>query len=454
MHMYDILNKKRLGKALTRDEIQFFVRGCTCGEIPDYQTAALLMAICIQGMDERETAELTLAMAHSGEMADLSRISGRKADKHSTGGVGDKTTLIAGPLAAACGVTVAKMSGRGLGYTGGTIDKLEAIPGFSTSQTPERFAQIAGETGLCIVSQSGNLAPADKKLYALRDVTATVESIPLIASSIMSKKLAGGSDCIVLDVKVGSGAFMKNREDAMALAKAMVSIGSHAGRKTAALLTDMSQPLGLTVGNALEVEEACQVLLGKGPEDVRRLSVELAAMMVWLTENAPNLEEARRLAEEKLRDGSAAETFRRVIHAQGGDPNVVDHPEILPRAACVREVSAEKDGWIGCMDTQGVGRSSVLLGAGRETGVSVPDPGAGIRFLKKTGDPVKKGEPFAILYASEEKRLDEGEARLRQAVPVAEIPPETMPLFLGMAAERDGKTEGVFFRDIVKLQKL
>ncbi len=445
MHMYDILNKKRLGKALTRDEIQFFVRGCTCGEIPDYQTAALLMAICIQGMDERETAELTLAMAHSGEMADLSRIPGRKADKHSTGGVGDKTTLIAGPLAAACGVTVAKMSGRGLGYTGGTIDKLEAIPGFSTSQTPERFAQIAGETGLCIVSQSGNLAPADKKLYALRDVTATVESIPLIASSIMSKKLAGGSDCIVLDVKVGSGAFMKNREDAMALAKAMVSIGSHAGRKTAALLTDMSQPLGLTVGNALEVEEACQVLLGKGPEDVRRLSVELAAMMVWLTENVPNLEEARRLAEEKLRDGSAAETFRRVIHAQGGDPNVVDHPEILPRAACVREVSAEKDGWIGCMDTQGVGRSSVLLGAGRETGVSVPDPGAGIRFLKKTGDPVKKGEPFAILYASEEKRLDEGEVRLRQAVPVAEIPPETMPMFLGMAAERDGKTEGVFF---------
>lgn len=454
MHMYDILNRKRLGKALTRDEIQFFVRGCTCGEIPDYQTAALLMAICIQGMDERETAELTLAMAHSGEMADLSRIPGRKADKHSTGGVGDKTTLIAAPLAAACGVTVAKMSGRGLGYTGGTIDKLEAIPGFSTSQTPERFAQIAGETGLCIVSQSGNLAPADKKLYALRDVTATVESIPLIASSIMSKKLAGGSDCIVLDVKVGSGAFMKNREDAMALAKAMVSIGSHAGRKTAALLTDMSQPLGLAVGNALEVEEACQVLLGKGPEDVRRLSVELAAMMVWLTENAPNLEEARRLAEEKLRDRSAAETFRRVIHAQGGDPNVVDHPEILPRAACVREVSAEKDGWIGCMDTQGVGRSSVLLGAGRETGVSVPDPGAGIRFLKKTGDPVKKGEPFAILYASEEKRLDEGEARLRQAVPVAEIPPETMPLFLGMAAQRDGKTEGVFFRDIVKLQKL
>lgn len=445
MHMYDILNRKRLGKALTRDEIQFFVRGCTCGEIPDYQTAALLMAICIQGMDERETAELTLAMAHSGEMADLSRIPGRKADKHSTGGVGDKTTLIAAPLAAACGVTVAKMSGRGLGYTGGTIDKLEAIPGFSTSQTPERFAQIAGETGLCIVSQSGNLAPADKKLYALRDVTATVESIPLIASSIMSKKLAGGSDCIVLDVKVGSGAFMKNREDAMALAKAMVSIGSHAGRKTAALLTDMSQPLGLAVGNALEVEEACQVLLGKGPEDVRRLSVELAAMMVWLTENAPNLEEARRLAEEKLRDRSAAETFRRVIHAQGGDPNVVDHPEILPRAACVREVSAEKDGWIGCMDTQGVGRSSVLLGAGRETGVSVPDPGAGIRFLKKTGDPVKKGEPFAILYASEEKRLDEGEARLRQAVPVAEIPPETMPLFLGRAAERDGKTEGVFF---------
>ena len=263
MHMYDILNKKRMGLALTRDEIAFFVRGHTSGEIPDYQASALLMAICIHGMSDEETASLTLAMAHSGDTADLSHIPGVKADKHSTGGVGDKTTLIVVPLAAACGVTVAKMSGRGLGYTGGTIDKLESIPGFSTQQTPERFARIAGETGLCIVGQSGNLAPADKKLYALRDVTATVESIPLIASSIMSKKLAGGSDCIVLDVKTGNGAFMKTLKDSISLAQTMVAIGTHAGKKTAALITDMNRPLGMAVGNALEVEEACRVLKGE-----------------------------------------------------------------------------------------------------------------------------------------------------------------------------------------------
>ena len=282
MHMYDILAKKREGLALSREEIEFFIRGFTAGEIPDYQASALLMAICIQGMDERETADLTLSMAHSGEMADLSQIPGVKGDKHSTGGVGDKTTLIVGPLAAACGVVVAKMSGRGLGYTGGTIDKLESIPGFSTQQSPQRFAQIAEEVGVCIVGQSGELAPADKKLYALRDVTATVESIPLIASSIMSKKLAGGSDCILLDVKTGSGAFMKTLEESVQLAQAMVSIGARAGRKTAALITDMDHPLGRAVGNALEVEEACQVLRGEGPEDLRALSVELAAWMAWM----------------------------------------------------------------------------------------------------------------------------------------------------------------------------
>ena len=305
MHMYDILNRKRLGKALSQEEIEYFIRGCTTGEIPDYQLSALLMAICIQGMDEEETAWLTMAMARSGEMADLSHIPGIKVDKHSTGGVGDKVTLVAAPLAAACGVTVAKMSGRGLGYTGGTIDKLESIPGFTTRLSPEAFAEIAGTVGVCIVSQSGELAPADKKLYALRDVTATVESLPLIASSIMSKKLAGGSDCIVLDVKTGSGAFMKTLEDSRALAQAMVSIGNRAGKPTAALITDMNRPLGMTVGNALEVEEACRVLCGEGPEDVHRLSIEVAAAMAWLAQKAPDMETARALAAEKLRDGSA-----------------------------------------------------------------------------------------------------------------------------------------------------
>ena len=442
MHMYDILNQKRLGKALTREEIEFFVRGCTNGEIPDYQTAALLMAICIQGMDDRETAELTLAMAHSGEMADLSAIPGRKADKHSTGGVGDKTTLITAPLAAACGVTVAKMSGRGLGHTGGTIDKLESIPGFTTQLSPERFAQIAGEIGVCIVSQSGNLAPADKKLYALRDVTATVESIPLIASSIMSKKLAGGSDCIVLDVKVGSGAFMKTVEDAKKLARAMVSIGSHAGRRTAALITDMDSPLGMTVGNALEVEEACQVLLGQGPEDLTKLSVELAAMMAWLGEKAPDLPSARRLAEEKLANGCAAEKFRQMVKAQGGDPEILEHPERLPKAKYSQNVLSPANGWIAAMNTQGIGRSSVLLGAGRETEESKLSPGAGIRFLKKTGDWVEKGETLAIVYSDDRQSLTEGAERLVKSLTITGKSSEKRPLIYGIITKNNEFVEG------------
>ncbi len=437
MHMYDILNQKRLGKALTREEIEFFVWGCTHGEIPDYQTAALLMAICIQGMDERETAELTMAMARSGDMADLSAIPGRKADKHSTGGVGDKTTLITAPLAAACGVTVAKMSGRGLGHTGGTIDKLESIPGFTTQQSPERFAQITAETGVCIVSQSGNLAPADKKLYALRDVTATVESIPLIASSIMSKKLAGGSDCIVLDVKVGSGAFMKTVEDAQKLARAMVSIGSHAGKKTAALITDMNSPLGMTVGNALEVEEACQVLLGQGPEDLRKLSVELAAMMAWLSEKAHDLSSARRLAEEKLANGCAAEKFCQMVKAQGGDSEILEHPERLPKAKYCKAVLAPDAGWIAAMDTQGIGRSSVLLGAGRETEKSVLSLGAGIRFLKKTGDRVEKGEPAAMVYSDDCQALEEGAQRLVNSLTITKTEPEKPSLIYGIITENN-----------------
>ena len=439
MHMYDILNRKRLGKALSREEIEYFVQGCTTGDIPDYQLSALLMAICIQGMNQEETAWLTMAMARSGEMADLSHIPGVKVDKHSTGGVGDKITLVAAPLAAACGVTVAKMSGRGLGYTGGTIDKLESIPGFTTQLPPETFADIAGTVGVCIVSQSGELAPADKKLYALRDVTATVESLPLIASSIMSKKLAAGNDCIVLDVKTGDGAFMKTLEDSRALARAMVSIGTRAGKPTAALITDMNRPLGMAVGNALEVEEACRVLCGEGPEDVRRLSIEVAAAMAWLAQKAPDMETARTLAAEKLRDGSARERMEEMIRRQGGDPKVVRHPEGLPQGRAKRQVLAASSGWLGAMDTQGIGRCSVLLGAGRETKESSLDYGAGIRFAKTLGDSVKKGEVLATVYASTDSMAEEGAKALEKCLKITETQPELPPLFYDWITEENEK---------------
>lgn len=439
MHMYDILNRKRLGKSLSREEIEYFVRGCTAGEIPDYQLSALLMAICIQGMNEEETAWLTMAMAHSGQMADLSHIPGVKADKHSTGGVGDKVTLVAAPLAAACGVTVAKMSGRGLGYTGGTIDKLESIPGFTTQLPPETFADIAGTVGVCIVSQSGELAPADKKLYALRDVTATVESLPLIASSIMSKKLAGGSDCIVLDVKTGSGAFMKTLEDSRALARAMVSIGMQAGKAVAALITDMNRPLGMTVGNALEVEEACQVLCGEGPEDVRLLSIEMAAAMVWLAQKASDMKAARALAEEKLQDGSARKRMEEMIRRQGGDPEVVRHPERLPQGRVSRQIVASSSGWLGSMDTQGIGRSSVTLGAGRERKESPLDYGAGIRFAKTLGSCVKKGEVLATVYAETEQIADAGADILKKSLHIVPDQPQILPLFYDWITENDIK---------------
>lgn len=437
MHMYDILSKKRTGLALSREEITFFVEGFTKGEIPDYQAAALLMAICIRGMDEEETTALTLAMAHSGEMADLSGIPGIKADKHSTGGVGDKTTLVVAPLAAACGVVVAKMSGRGLGYTGGTIDKLESIPGFSTNQTPERFAQIASETGVCVVGQSGNLVPADKKLYALRDVTATVESIPLIASSIMSKKLAAGCDCIVLDVKTGSGAFMKTPEEAQKLAETMVKIGQMAGRKTAALITSMDCPLGTAVGNALEVEEACRVLHGEGPEDLRVLSIELAAAMVWLAGKALNLEEARKLAAEKLRDGSALEKFKQMVAAEGGDPHVVDCPELLPKSPYRQVLKSSCAGWVQSIDTQAVGRASVVLGAGRETRESPLDYGAGIRFFHRTGEKVEPGEALAELFSQRKEALAESLAILKTAVKIGAEKVRKTPLVYAMIPENN-----------------
>ena len=344
MRMYDIIHKKREGGELSGEEIRFFVQGFTRGEIPDYQASALMMAIFFQGMTRRETGDLTMEMAHSGDMVDLSSIPGVKVDKHSTGGVGDKTSLILGPIAAACGVKIAKMSGRGLGHTGGTVDKLESIPGFRTAIPREEFFQIVRETGLSIIGQSGNLCPADKKLYALRDVTATVESLPLIASSIMSKKIAAGADAILLDVKVGSGAFMKTREDSRALAREMVRIGAQVGRRTVALITDMDMPLGRCVGNALEVQEACQVLSGRGDPRLRELCLELSANMVYLGGQASTLEEARGLASQAVASGKALEKFRDMVEAQGGDGSYILDPETFSLSPVVVEVPAPETG--------------------------------------------------------------------------------------------------------------
>ena len=330
MRMYDIIEKKREGEALSREEIAYFVSGVVSGEIPDYQTSALLMAICLRGMTSEETAWLTVEMEHSGETVDLSSLPGVKADKHSTGGVGDKTTLVLGPIVASLGVSMAKMSGRGLGHTGGTIDKLESIPGLRTAFSRGEFLDIVRRVGICVAGQSGNLVPADKKLYALRDVTATVESLPLIASSIMSKKLAAGADCILLDVKVGSGAFMKTEEDARALAREMVTIADHAGRRAAALLTDMDRPLGFAIGNALEVREACDTLQGRGPADLTELCVELAAGILLLAGKASGWEEGRALASGQLHNGRAFETFRAMVRAQGGNGESIGLAEILP----------------------------------------------------------------------------------------------------------------------------
>ena len=430
MHMYDILAKKREGLALSREEIEFFIRGFTAGEIPDYQASALLMAICIQGMDERETADLTLSMAHSGEMADLSQIPGVKGDKHSTGGVGDKTTLIVGPLAAACGVVVAKMSGRGLGYTGGTIDKLESIPGFSTQQSPQRFAQIAEEVGVCIVGQSGELAPADKKLYALRDVTATVDSMPLIASSILSKKLAAGAKSIVLDVKCGSGAFMKTEADGRALAETMVSIGSACGRNMAALITNMDLPLGMYIGNALEVMEAVDVLRGK-PGALRELCSALAAQMLSLCHGWTVAEATERVI-EAIDSGRAMETMEKWVAAQGGDAAALTDFTRLPQAAEKHPILAQRSGYLTHMDAEGVGIASSILGAGRRQKGDTIDPAAGIVLEKTTGDFVEKGAVLAWLHTNQPATIPEAEARFTAALTWGEEKPEAQPLIYGI----------------------
>ena len=430
MNMYDIITKKKRGDALTHAEIDYWIGGYVAGEIPDYQVSALLMAICLRGMGVAETTALTQIMAASGDRIDLSAIPGHKIDKHSTGGVGDKTTLIVSPIVAACGCKAPKMSGRGLGHTGGTIDKLESIPGFRTNLTQEEFISVVKDCGLSLIAQAGTLARADKLLYALRDVTATVDSIPLIASSIMSKKLASGADAVLLDVKVGRGAFMKTVEDARALAETMTAIGQAAHFPTAALLTNMDAPLGNAIGNSLEVAEAVSVLRGAGPDDLRRISLALAAGMLHLA--APcTFEECHARAEEAIRSGAAFDALCRMTAAQGGDVAVLDNPANFPPAHAHRTVTADTTGYLTRLDAETVGRAAVLLGAGRAEKGSTIDHAAGVVLHKKTGDAVSIGDPLATLYAGSEDRLTAGAERFRAAFAIGKEPPAPAKLIYG-----------------------
>ncbi|TGJ75627.1 pyrimidine-nucleoside phosphorylase [Caproiciproducens galactitolivorans] len=427
MRMYDIIAKKRDGGELSDEEIQFFINGYVSGEIPDYQVSSLLMAIYFQGMTDRETASLTMCMAKSGEMVDLSSIDGIKVDKHSTGGVGDKTTLIISPIVASLGVRVAKMSGRGLGHTGGTVDKMESIPGMQTSIDREKFFDIVRKVGVSVIGQSGNLVPADKKLYALRDVTATIESIPLIASSIMSKKIAAGSDCILLDVKTGSGAFMKTVDDSIKLAQAMVAIGEHVGRKTIALITDMDRPLGNAIGNSLEIMEVCDTLKGHGPEDLTEICIELAANMLYLAGKG-DLAECKKLARRQIDNGEAFAKLKEMVAAQGGDTRVLDDSANFPQAKIAYEVLAQSEGYLYAMNTERCGISSVELGAGREKKEDSIDYSAGIMLRKKIGDYVKKGDVIAVFYTSEEGKCKEAEKIFQSAVSIRPEAPKSVPV--------------------------
>jgi pyrimidine-nucleoside phosphorylase len=431
VRMVDVIHSKRHGNELSAEEIRFCVEKFTAGEIPDYQMSAWLMAVCLQGMTAAETAELTLAMANSGDIVDLRSIRGIKVDKHSTGGVGDKMTLIVAPLAAAAGVPVAKMSGRGLGHTGGTIDKLESIPGFRVDVAREPFIEQVNRCKLAIVGQSGNLAPADKKMYALRDVTATVDSIPLIAGSIMSKKLAAGADAILLDVKAGSGAFMKSLEEARLLAQTMVDIGKQLGKRTVAVLSAMDQPLGREVGNANEVREAIEVLRGGGPADLREIAVELAAHMCVLGGAFSGLDAARAELAAMLAGGQALPVFKRFVAAQGGDTDVIDHPELLAQAKYRTEVWAQADGHLAKMNAEHVGIAAMMLGAGRKTKEDAIDQAAGITLRKKLGDPVRAGEAIFELYSN---KADDSEARalLEQCYELTDRPVTPEPLIRGV----------------------
>lgn len=420
MRMYDIIMKKRNGGELTKEEIRFFIEGYTAGRIPDYQVSALMMAIYYQKMTEQETYELTMAMAESGDMLDLSDIQGCKVDKHSTGGVGDKTSLALTPMVAACGIPVAKMSGRGLGHTGGTIDKLESFPGFTTSLTRQQFIDNVNEIGIAIMGQTADLAPADKKLYALRDVTATVDNMSLIASSIMSKKLAAGANAIVLDVKTGSGAFMKAEADAFALAKEMVQIGKNAGRNTIAVVSDMDQPLGLAVGNALEVKEAIDTLKGQGPADFVELCMTLGAQMLLAGGRADSEVQAKEMLQQVIADGSALDKLAQFVEAQGGDAKAVYDTELLPKANIVEPVYSKEEGYVYSIACDEIGICSLILGGGRETKESEIDLSVGILLEKKVGDYVKIGEPLAYIHANDHEKLEVAKERFYKAYTIKE----------------------------------
>lgn len=405
MRVVDIIEKKRDNNELSIEEINYFISGFTNGAIPDYQASALLMAIYLNGMNQRETVDLTMAMANSGDVMDLSKIAGIKVDKHSTGGVGDKTTLVVGPLAAAAGVPIAKMSGRGLGHTGGTIDKLESIPGFKIDMQMNQFVDNVNKYGIAIAGQTGNLVPADKKIYALRDVTGTISNISLIASSIMSKKIAAGSDAILLDVKTGSGAFMKSKDDAFNLAKEMVDIGTNVGRNTVAIITDMNQPLGSTIGNSLEVIEAIDTLKGNGPEDFEEICVMLAGYIIYLGEKASSFEEGEKIAREKLQNGEGLQKLRQLIDIQGGNSNVIDDYSIFPKADITHIVKAENEGFVSEIDAHGIGVASMILGGGRETKDSKIDYSVGLKLLKKVGDKLEVGDVLATIYGNDQEKV-------------------------------------------------
>lgn len=432
MRMYDLIMKKRDGAALSPEEIDFMVSQYTKDELPDYQMSAMMMAIYFQGMDARETAALTMAMARSGDMLDLSAIDGIKVDKHSTGGVGDKTSIALAPMSAACGLKIAKMSGRGLGHTGGTIDKLESFPGFTTGISSEHFKNQVNRIGISIMGQTLAIAPADKKLYALRDVTATVDNMSLIASSIMSKKLASGADAIVLDVKTGSGAFMKKEEDAFALAREMVALGKHAGRKTIAVVSDMDQPLGRAVGNALEVKEAIETLQGKGPEDFRELCMTLGSQMLVAGGKAGTEEQARQMLSEAIADGRALAKLSEFIEAQGGDSAAVYDTSLLPQADITEEILSMQEGYVEKILCDEIGSCSLLLGGGRETKESVIDLSVGLVLHKKTGDYVKAGESLATVHANDRVKLAAAKERFLSAYSFGSTRPRTESLIKGI----------------------
>jgi pyrimidine-nucleoside phosphorylase len=425
--MVDLIQKKRDGKELSKAEIDYIIQNYTNGDIPDYQMSAFAMAVFFKDMTTKERADFTMAMVESGDQIDLSAIEGIKVDKHSTGGVGDTTTLVLAPLVASLGVPVAKMSGRGLGHTGGTIDKLEAVPGFHVEIDNQQFIDLVNKNKLAVIGQSGNLTPADKKLYGLRDVTATVNSIPLIASSIMSKKIAAGADAIVLDVKTGAGAFMKTAEEAEELANAMVKIGNAVGRHTMAVISDMSQPLGFAIGNALEIKEAIDTLSGKGPQDLEELCLTLGSHMVFLAKKADSLEQARELLKEAITSGRALETLKIFLKAQGGDDSVVDQPEKLPQASFTFELTAEEDGYVSEIIADEIGTAAMILGAGRATKESEIDLAVGLMLNRKVGDAVKKGDSLVTIYSNSEN-VEDVKEKIRNAYSISSTSVVAPPL--------------------------